>query len=251
MPESEFALLIDLHKDGERQGPGSDAATRKALSLIGFSETDSLQVADIGCGTGAQTLVLAEHPGMQITAVDLFPEFLEILEERAREKGVADHITTRAQSMEALGFSEGELDLIWSEGAIYNIGFEEGIRAWKRFLKPGGFLAVSEISWITGTRPAAIESHWNAEYPQIATVSRKIALLEKNGYLPWAHFILPPACWTETYYNPMKSRFRAFLERNGGSEPARRIVEGEEKEIALYEQYGAYYSYGFYIAKKL
>lgn len=251
MSTPEFALLIDLHKDGERQGPGSDAATRKALSLVGYPEDASLRVADIGCGTGAQTLVLAEHPGMQITAVDLFPEFLETLEEKARSKGVAHRITTRVQSMEALGFSEGELDLIWSEGAIYNIGFEEGIRAWKRFLKPGGFLAVSEISWITGARPEAIEAYWKSEYPQIDTVSGNIALLEKNGYLPWAHFILPPACWTDTYYCPMKSRFGAFLQRHGGSEQARRIVEGEEKEIALYEQYGAYYSYGFYIARKV
>lgn len=250
MPESEFALLIDLYKDGDRQGPGSDAATRKALALVGYPRDASLRVADIGCGTGGQTLVLAEHPGMRITAVDLFPEFLEILEERARSKGVADRITTRVQSMDALDFSDGELDLIWSEGAIYNMGFEEGIRAWKPFLKPGGFLAVSEISWITGARPEAIEAYWKSEYPQIDTVSGIIALLEKNGYLPWGHFILPRDCWNETYYDPLKSRFRAFLQRHGNSHQARQIVEREKKEIALYEKYGAYYSYGFYIARK-
>ena len=37
--------------------------------------------------------------------------------------------------MDALPFQEEELDLIWSEGAIYNIGFERGMNEWNKFLK--------------------------------------------------------------------------------------------------------------------
>ena len=59
-------LLIDLHRDGRRQGPGCEADTLRAL------------------------------------------------------------------------------DLIWSEGAIYNIGFEQGVRDWRPFLKEGGVLVASE-----------------------------------------------------------------------------------------------------------
>jgi hypothetical protein len=49
----------------------------------------------------------------------------------------------------------------------------------------------------------------------------------------------------------MQDRFDAFLKRHGQSEQARAIVEAEQHEIALYEKYGEYYSYGVYVAKKV
>jgi len=48
----------------------------------------------------------------------------------------------------------------------------------------------------------------------------------------------------------MHSRFDAFLERHGGSDQAKAIAETEKHEIALYEKYCDYYSYGVYAAKK-
>jgi hypothetical protein len=48
----------------------------------------------------------------------------------------------------------------------------------------------------------------------------------------------------------MRSSFQSFLSRNGNSEEARSIVEAERREIALYENYKAHYSYGVYIARK-
>ena len=57
-------------------------------------------------------------------------------------------IETLAKSMDSLTFAEESLDLIWSEGAIYNMGFGKGIEAWRPFLRSGGVLAVSEITWL-------------------------------------------------------------------------------------------------------
>ena len=48
----------------------------------------------------------------------------------------------------------------------------------------------------------------------------------------------------------MQDSFEGFLKRNGNSEKAQAIVDAEKKEIALYEKYKAYYSYGVYIASK-
>jgi ubiquinone/menaquinone biosynthesis C-methylase UbiE len=245
-----FDLLIDLHQNNPRQGPGSDGMTQKALSFIDLADQPNLQIADIGCGTGAQTMALAQHTKGHITAVDLFPIFLEKLNERAQEKGLSDRITTLARSMEDLPFEGEALDIIWSEGAIYIMGFEKGVRDWKRFLKPGGYLAVSEISWLTSSRPAELEDYWNKEYPEIGTVSEKIRVLEANGYTPVAHFILPPECWIDYYYQPIRQGIPAFLERHAHSEAARQLVEGEQEEMAFYEKYQPYYSYGFYIARK-
>ena len=251
MDRSELQLLVDLHKRAERQGPGGAVETSQALALAGLNRSRPLKIADIGCGTGASTILLAKELDAEITAVDFLPEFLEELQTRAEEHGVADKITTLNCSMDALPFSNEEFDVIWSEGAVYNMGFEAGISAWSRYLKPGGKLIVSEITWLGATRPPELQSHWEKEYPEIDVASAKIGILERHGYVPEAYFFLPPNCWFENYYRPMQARFDAFLKRHGRSDQAKSIVDAEKLEIALYEKYRDYYSYVVYIAKKL
>jgi len=241
----DYKLLIDLHKYGHRQGPGGDAETEQALNLSMVDRAAPLKVADIGCGTGASTLLLA-----RITAVDFLQDFLDVLEERAERMGVADSISTLSCSMDKLPFADEELDVIWSEGAIYNIGFEKGVADWRRCLKAGGVLVASEITWTTDSRPPELQTHWNSEYPEIDVASAKIRVLEKHGYSPVGYFVLPKHCWIDHYYRPMQARFEDFLDRNRNSEEAQAIVAAEQREIKLYETYKAYISYGVYIAKK-
>ena len=120
-------LLVDLHKENKRQGPGSVEETLQALSFMNLPSNKELLIADVGCGSGSQTFVLAENTNSQILAVDLFPELLEELNKRAGEKGLNRRIQTIEASMEDLPFAEDSLDLIWSEGAIYNMGFKAGL----------------------------------------------------------------------------------------------------------------------------
>ncbi|MBC5773752.1 class I SAM-dependent methyltransferase [Pontibacter sp. KCTC 32443] len=251
MTEIELELLVELHMSGDRQGPGSNETTLQALQLTGLDLTKPLKVADIGCGTGASTLVLAKHLEGQITAVDIFPEVLAKLEQRAAEQGLQDKITTLQCSMDALPFSANGFDLIWSEGAVYNMGFENGIRAWRKFLKPEGLLVVSESVWLTTERPQPIEDFWNTAYPEIDTVANKIKVLEQNGYLPLAHFVLPENCWTDKYYTPLEARIPKFLQKHPDDEVAKQVVEEHYEEIKMYQEYKQYYSYGCFIAKKL
>ena len=248
---TELKLLVDFHKDAERQGPGSSKETIKALELIETSKGDDLIIADIGCGSGGQTITLAQNTEGQITAVDLFPEFLKKLNSKSKELGFKKNIKTIEKSMEELPFAIEEFDIIWSEGAIYIIGFKRGVHEWKKYLKPGGYLAVSEITWTSNSRPKEIEEFWNEEYPEINTVSNKIRILEENGYSPVGHFILSQNSWIDNYYKPMEKRFSAFLEKHNNSEMARNIVEEHKEEIRKYQKYKDYYSYGFYIAKKI
>lgn len=248
---TELELLIDFHKEAKRQGPGSPADTLRALDLIDISNKKDLKVADIGCGSGAQTITLAENIAGQITAVDIFPEFLSKLLLRAEEKGLKDKITILEKSMDDLDFARKEFDIIWSEGAIYIMGFEAGIKDWKKFLKPGGYLAVSEITWLSDSRPAEIEDHWHQEYPEIATASDKLKILERNGYSPVGYFVLPESSWLDNYYSPIESRIDDFLKKQNNTEMAKKFVENTEEEIRLYKKYKDYLSYGFYIAKML
>lgn len=247
---TELEFLIDLHKDGRRQGPGGDDETRLAISLSGLKAGTNLKVADIGCGTGAAALVLACQLEARVTAVDLVPEFLDMLTAEADRLGVADRITTVAASMAALPFEQAGFDAIWSEGAIYNMGFEAGVAAWKPFLKPQGILAVSELTWLTNARPDVLQRHWDREYPEVDTASAKLAVLERHGFSPVGYFVLPGHCWMNNYYHPLQARFDSFLDRHRHSDAARALVAAEEDEIALYERYGDFVGYGYYIARK-
>ncbi|MEY4507392.1 MAG: hypothetical protein RL297_1970 [Pseudomonadota bacterium] len=249
----DLSLLIELHSGGERQGPGGVEQTQLAIDLSGLRNGRDLKIADIGCGTGASTLVLAQTLNAQIVAIDFLPPFLRLLEQRAQTAQLSDRITTLACSMDALTMPPHSLDAIWSEGAIYNMGFEQGVRQWGRLIKPGGVLAVSELTWLTERRPAELEAHWQAEYPEVDTASAKIAILEKNGFSVQGYFVLPPRCWLDNYYAPMRQRFPAFLQAHVGTHQhaaAQAIVAAEEREIALYERYHGFFGYGFYIARK-
>lgn len=247
----DLELIADLHRDAERQGPGGADETRRAVALSNLTKAKDLAIADIGCGTGASTRVLARALDARITAIDFLPGFLDRLTDLAEQAGLDDRIDTRVQSMDALDFDPQSLDAIWSEGAIYNIGFEAGIRAWRHFLKPGGILAVSELVWLTAERPADLDRHWSAAYPEVATASAKMAILETLGFTPIGYFPLPERCWRDNYYRPMQKRFTDFLTRHGDSEAVRSIVKAEEAEIALYERYSAYYGYGYFVAKRV
>src|SRR6056297_2405335 len=146
--EFDFNLICEYFSTIERQGPGSPETTLKALSFIDNLTAES-RIADIGCGTGGQTMVLAQHTPGQITGVDLFPAFIDLFNRNAKKLNLQNKVKGITGSMENLPFQEEELDLIWSEGAIYNIGFERGLTEWRKFLKPGGYIAVSENTWFT------------------------------------------------------------------------------------------------------
>jgi len=244
-------LMVDLHRDGARQGPGSDEDTLRALDLARLESSAQLRVTDIGSGTGASTLVLARRlPNARITAVDLFPEFLEILDQRARAAGCSERIETLAGNMNSLSFADDSLDLIWSEGAIYNMGFGLGLEAWRAFLRPGGVIAVSEITWLRPDPPDEIRAHWDAEYPGIATATEKISVLERAGYDLLGYSVLPSSCWIENYYEPTEKRIPGFLERNAARPEAAQLVDMERREADLYRRYRDSFSYGFYVARK-
>ena len=135
MPEDRATSLFwELHSGLPRQGPGSAASTRRALGLVPDLGPET-RVLDIGCGPGAQTLVLAENSPSRIVAVDNHPPFIEALNRKAHELGLADRLEARVADMRRLDFADGSFDLIWCEGAIYIMGVEAGLRDWRRLLR--------------------------------------------------------------------------------------------------------------------
>jgi len=246
----DFKLICEFFCGIEQQGPGSPEVTLKALSFIdGLNEKS--RIADIGCGTGAPTMTLAKNIKGKITAIDLFPEFIELFKTNVQKQGLQERVKGIVGSMDNLPFADEELDLIWSEGAIYNIGFEKGLNDWKKFLKKGGYIAVSEASWFTEKRPEEIDTFWKNAYPPIDTIANKVEQMQKAGFVPVATFILPEYCWLENFYKPQIEAQKKFLEKHAGNKTAEEFIANERYEAELYQKYKEFYGYVFYIGKKI
>lgn len=246
----DLKIIREYFSSMERQGPGSPETTLRALSFIDNMNNES-QIADIGCGTGGQTMVLANNTSGKITGIDLFPAFIDLFNAAAHKLNIQYRVRGIVGSMENLPFNSEELDLVWSEGAIYNIGFERGINEWRKFIKPGGFLAVSEASWFTEERPSEIDEFWKEAYPEIDTISNKVSQIQRAGYIPVATFILPEICWTENFYDLQVTVQKKFLKKYAGNEAVEKFIEYQRHEAKLYDKYKEFYGYVFYIAKKI
>ena len=248
--EFDINLICEYFSNVERQGPGSPEVTIKALSFID-NLTNESRIADLGCGTGGQTMVLAQHAPGHITGIDLFPAFIDLFNLNADKQNLRDRVEGVVGSMDNLLFQKEELDLIWSEGAIYNIGFEKGLKEWRKFLKKGGYIAVSEASWFTEERPAEIHQFWVDAYPEIDTIPNKVAQMQKAGYIPVATFILPENCWTDNFFSPQVIVQDTFLKKYPDNTTAEEFIKYARHEAQLYSKYKEYYGYVFYIGKKI
>lgn len=246
----DFNFICDFFSTTKRQGPGSPQATLKALSFID-NLTDKSLIADIGCGTGGQTITLAEHVLGKITGLDLFPKFIDIFNQNAKQLNLQDKVRGLVGSMDNLPFKNEELDLIWSEGAIYNIGFERGLNEWRKFLKTGGYIAVSDISWFTEKRPVEIENYCIENFPEMDTIPYKVTQIQQVGYIPVATFILPENCWTEHYFAPLIRAQELLIDKYAGSKIAEEFVAFQRYDEEIYHKYKEFYGYVFFIAKKI
>lgn len=247
--EFDFKLICEFFNKLNRQGPGSPEITCKALSFI-EGLTNKSRIADIGCGTGKQTLTLAENTTGHITGIDIFPDFIETMNNNIRKRNLQDRMTTIVGSMDNLPFAENEIELMWSEGAIYNIGFQRGLSEWRKFIKPGGYIAVSEVSWFTDTRADEINDFWVDAYPEIDTIPNKVLQMQQEGYVPVATFVIPVECWVKHFYAPMPAVEEEFLKEKNYNKAACDFIENQRYERSLYMKYKDYYGYVFYIGKK-
>lgn len=245
----DFQLISDFFKLIDRQGPGNREITLQALSFIN-NLPDKPRIADLGCGTGGQTITLAESTDGHITALDLLPDFVELLNQEIARLNYSDRMEAITGSMDNLPFREEEFDLIWAEGSIFGIGFERGLKEWRKYLKDGAFIAVSEASWFTEERPAEIKEFWDENYPEIDTIPNKIRIMQEAGYMPTVHFMLPESCWLDDFYAPMDAAADVFLKYHNYSDVAKQFVDALLHERDLYKKYKKYYGYIFYIGQK-
>ena len=149
--------------------------------------------------------------------------------------------------MEALPFEAGLFDLIWSEGAIFIIGFEQGLTAWKPLVKRGGHLVVSDAAWFEPDPPHELVQWWEKEGYVPGTEDQLREQVRKVGLKLLTTYRLPEAGWWDNYYVPMLSRV-AELRKVHGADPAlAAILSSFDHEAEMYRKYRKYYGYTFFI----
>ena len=239
-------LFYELFSGLPRQGPGTASSTRRALGLVP-GVGPRTRVLDVGCGTGAQTLVLAESSSARIVAVDNHPPFIDALNSKAQELGITDRLEARVADMRRLDFGDGSFDLIWCEGAINIMGVEAGLRDWRRLLTRNGHVALTEVCWRKPEPPAACAAFWNREYPAIRDTSALLETIEAGGYETVEHFPLPAAAWWDDYYRPLQDNVTAFRKRHRDAPDAQELADQCQKEIDIWHACSEFYGYEFFV----
>jgi SAM-dependent methyltransferase len=240
-------MFFEVHSGLPREAPGDDASTVRALRMMDDLPA-SFDLLDIACGPGGQTVALATHSPALLTAVDTHQPFLDELVRRATAAGVADRITPLKVSMFGLDLGR-TFDVVWSEGAVYMLGFEAGLRAWRSLLKPRGYVAVTELSWLKAEPPREVLDYWLEQYPGVGSVEENLGRLATAGYEEIGHFTLPENSWWDSYYHPMERRVAELRGKYQDNPEALQVLDTELTEVDIYRRYSEWYGYVFYIMR--
>jgi len=229
-------------------GPGDDVSTAKAYKMIsGLPEKPA--ILDTGCGPGRQTLALARLSKGMIIALDNHQPFLDKVNRDAAQAGLSQYIKTLNRDMNTMSFPADHFDLIWAEGALYLMGFENGLQKCRAFLKKDGAIAVTELVWLRDDQtPAAIE--FAREYEGIKNIPDNLALFKQNGYELIGHFTLPVISWFSGYYDPMQIRIHELRPKWQDNETAVAVLDAAQAEINSFKQCSDYVGYEFFIARR-
>ncbi len=247
MPKS--PIFFEIHSELPREGPGDSESTQKAFSIAKEFLPEQPNILDIGCGPGMQTILLGEMTDGKIIALDPHQPFLDELSKKSKEVGFSSKITPVQGSMFEMNFPQQSFDLIWAEGAIFIIGFEKGLKEWKKFLKPNGLIAVSHLSWIKDEIPEEPKKFWAEKMPDMTSVEKNIKIMKGQGYKVLSHFTIPESAWWNDYYTPMENRLKMLRERYKENPENLKYIEDTQRQIDIYRKFSDSYGYVFYVAQ--
>lgn len=238
---------VDLLFGGMRKlGPGSDADTVHVLRLLPRREFSL--IVDAGCGSGRQTLALARELGTTVHAIDCHRPFLEDLARRARQAQIGQLVETHCMDMTDIPQAFDRIDLLWSEGAAYNIGFADALEGWAPALAPSGLAVISELSWLNERVPAAVEEFFRFGYPDMRSVPQNHAVARRAGYRLLDSHTLPNQAWVDGYYDILEPRARALLDHPEAT--VRELARATVEEIEVFQRSDNSYGYVFYVLER-
>ena len=243
--------FLEIYGRLPRAGPGSYESTKRAYELMS-DLPESPHILDVGCGPGVQTVDLLNISNGRVLALDFLPLMIERTQSNAKRADVAGRLEVLEQDMTQMDFPSDSFDVIWSEAAIYNLGFERGLAKVRDFVRPGGYVAVSEVVWLKPDPPRPLVEFWE-QYPEIDTIKGKLEVIDRLGYHRQGHFVLPETDWTADYYDPMETLV-AEKSKEWGSSPeapeAIEVIEEARQEIGMFRKYSSYFGYAFFVMSR-
>ncbi|MCP5426038.1 MAG: class I SAM-dependent methyltransferase [Gammaproteobacteria bacterium] len=243
-----MSYLFEVFDRMTQTGPGSDASSRRALRR--FSDLpDRPRIADFGCGPGRTSLLLARETQGEVIAIESHAPCIDALARRAEREGLSRYLFPMVADMGQPPIAPKSLDLIWSEGAIYFLGFQRGLELWRPLLKTRAGIAVTEITWLTDHPSPANDRFWRREYPAMQSLAANVAAVEQAGYELIETFTLPPEDWSLHYYTPLQVSIDQLRADHPDEPLAQQCAAILQAEIDLYGAHGTEYGYVFYLAR--
>ena len=240
-------LFFEVFEPLPRQGPGNRSSAERALALC-----DGLpgapRILDLGCGVGGQSLQLIEMTGGSVVAVDNHPPNVARLRQTAAERGLEDRIEPWLGDMAAPDQPARSFDLIWSEGALYNIGIPKALEVCQGLLRPGGHLAFTEAVWLSDDRPAQVREAF-ADYAAMGTARDVVRCLASSPFTLRGHFTLPREAWWDDFYTPMERRIAELRERYAEDAEALACLDQLAVEPEMHRRHGDCYGYEFFVSR--
>ena len=238
--------LIELHLGLDRLGPGDDNFSKFIIDRIP-ELPPCPRIADLGCGVGAGALLLADKFRCTVKAVDFSREFLDQLLVRARQKGLEQFIEAIECDIGNLEWRAATLDLIWSEGAAYNITFAGALRAWRPLLVVDGIAVISEMNYFSAQVPESTARYLKHLYPGIETEAANVELINSTGFEVLGVHRLPATAWWDNYYGPLQNKISAM---EFSSDPALRgAIRDTQEEMDFFKAHEKDYGYTYFVMR--
>ena len=243
-----WQIFFEVYENLPRQGPGSRASTARALGLCRDLPGDPA-VLDLGCGTGGQTLHLAELTSGSIVAVDSHAPSIDRLTTAVSERGLSHRVTPVVGDISDSGQPLSSFDLVWSEGALYSIGLGTALGVCHGLLRPGGYLAFTDAIWLRENPPPSVRASFDLDYPTMGRLEGDLAAIRSWGFTLVGHFTLPDEAWWDEFYTPMEARIAELRGTYAGDPEAAVILEQLAAEPGMHRRHSQFYAYEFFVAQ--
>lgn len=255
-------LLWQIEESLPKTAPGVKENTIDAINLClaklkyqykknskSYDEA-KLRVLNIGSGKGLETIWMLQEFKFAVAALDAHEPYLDALYSLCEKEGFEDRIELYCEDMNDLPFKKGFFDIIICEGSINLVGFKNGVSYFKKFLKPGGMLVVSDYNLTKTDMPKELTRYFETFAPDINLLEDRVKWCESEGLKVHATLKVPDEAWWKNYLSPMRAKSNELLQEYEMDQDKLKLINELLLDLNMREKYKEYYEFNFIIMQK-